>query len=251
MKMQTALNLNDSSVTPATVEKAPALSPVMAQYVHLKKEYPDSLLFFRLGDFYELFFEDAVTAAKALDIVLTKRGRNDGADIPMCGVPAHAYESYLAKLINKGFKVAICEQMEDPETAKKRGAKGPLKRDVVRVVTAGTLTEDSLLESRQHNFLLALSPLTQQQIGVAYIDLSTGMFVVENTDIKGIPATLARLNPAEIVIPDRLIQEPTLYEHLAFWKKKLSPLPQARFDLENGRRRLQEAYQVRLFIYFG
>lgn len=250
--MQIPLNLTvKQEQSPLAVEPSPPLSPVMAQYAALKIEYPDSLLFFRLGDFYELFFDDAVTAARELDIVLTKRGRTEGQAIPMCGVPAHAYESYLAKLITKGFKVAICEQVETPEDAKKRGAKGPLKRDVVRVVTPGTLTEDSLLESRQNNFLLAVSPVTNSQIGVAYIDLSTGLFVVETTDLKNLPATLSRLQPVEIVIPDLLIQEPSLYEQLNLWKRKLSPLPQARFNLENGRRRLEDAYGVKTLDAFG
>ncbi|MBW8308384.1 MAG: DNA mismatch repair protein MutS [Candidatus Paracaedibacteraceae bacterium] len=227
------------------------LSPVMAQYLEMKKEYSDALLFFRLGDFYELFFEDAVTAAKALDIVLTRRGKNEGNDIPMCGVPAHAYESYLARLIQKGFKVAICEQLEDPASAKKRGAKGPLKRDVVRVVTPGTITEENMLEARQSNFLIAVSPVTNQHIGIAIIELSTGAFLVEQTDLTGLPGVLSRLNPAEIIIPDRLITEPSLYDHLNQWKRKLSPLPLARFDHENGKLRLENAYQVKTIDAFG
>lgn len=227
------------------------LSPVMAQYLQLKEEYPDALLFFRMGDFYELFFNDAIIAAKELDIVLTKRGKNEGEDIAMCGVPAHAYESYLARLINRGHKVAVCEQLEDPETAKKRGSKGPLKRDVVRVVTPGTLTEDSLLDSRQHNFLMAFSPPTKGEIGVAIIDLSTGTFLIETTDLDGLPGVLARLNPAEIVFPDRLMMEPSLYDHLTPWKKKITPLPQARFDYENGKERLQNCYDVKTLDAFG
>ncbi len=238
-------------IDPKPQEKTVKLTPVMAQYQDLKQEYPDALLFFRLGDFYELFFEDAVTAAKALDIVLTKRGKNEGEDIPMCGVPAHAYDSYLGRLIQKGFKVAVCEQMEDPAEAKKRGAKGPLKRDVVRVVTPGTITEENLLEARQSNFLITVSPVTNHQIGIACIDLSTGAFLVEATDMAGLPGVLSRLNPAEIIIPDRLIMEPALYEHLAQWKKKLSPLPLARFDLENGRLRLEHAYKVKTIDAFG
>lgn len=231
------------------------LSPVMAQYWQIKKENPESLLFFRMGDFYELFFEDAVVASEDLGIALTKRGKKDGQDIPMCGVPAHTYEAYLAKLIQKGHKVAICEQTEDPETAKKRGNKGPLNRDVVRVVTAGTLTEEGLLMARRNNFLLAFSPPTKHLkstvIGVAMIDVSTGSFLVEETDIAGIPSVLARLEPAEIIIPDRLLEDPALYEHLAQRKRQLSPLPQARFDLDNGRKRLQEVYNVHSLDGFG
>lgn len=227
------------------------LTPVMLQYLDLKDAYPDCLLFFRMGDFYELFFDDAIIAAKDLDIVLTKRGKSEGDDIAMCGVPFHAYEAYLSRLIQKGHKVAICEQMEDPETAKKRGSKGPLLRDVVRVVTPGTLTEESLLESRQNNFLIALSPQTGADIGVAVIDLSTGMFLIEKTDMKDLPSVLSRLNPAEIVIPDRLMVDPALYDHLSQWKRKLTPLPQTRFDAENGRIRLQETYSVATLDAFG
>ena len=227
------------------------MTPVMAQYWDMKQQYPDCLLFFRMGDFYELFFEDAGLAAKALDIALTKRGKHEGEEIPMCGVPAHTYETYLSRLIQKGFKVAICEQMEDPQAARKRGAKGPLRRDVVRVVTAGTLTEEGLLEARQNNFLVALSPLIKGRIGTGAIDLSTGVFLIEETTLAGLASVLARLDPAEIVLPDRLLEEPDLYETFGTVRKKLSPLPQARFDGDNSRRRLEQVYQVRTLEAFG
>ena len=122
------------------------ISPGMAQYLEIKSQYPDYLLFYRVGDFYELYFDDAILASKALSIILTKRGKNKGKDIPMCGVPFHAYDSYLPKLIKAGFKVAICEQTEDPAEARKRGYKALVKREVVRLVTSGTLTEDNLLD---------------------------------------------------------------------------------------------------------
>ncbi len=125
-----------------------AATPMMAQYLEIKAAHPDYLLFYRMGDFYELFFDDAAKAAAALDIALTKRGKHLGDDIPMCGVPVHAAEAYLEKLIRKGFRVAVCEQMEDPAEAKKRGAKSLVKREVIRLVTPGTLTEDSLLDAR-------------------------------------------------------------------------------------------------------
>lgn len=259
MPMQPALNLNLKEKSQEELElpkpqKSPMpanLTPVMAQYWQLKEEYSDSLLFFRLGDFYELFFDDAVIAARDMDIILTKRGKNEGDDIPMCGVPAHAYETYLARLIQKGHKVAICEQVEDPESAKKRGSKGPLKREVVRVVTPGTLVEENLLSSKQNNFLAAISPVTKSDIGVAVIDLSTGTFFIESTDLKHLPSVLSRLNPVEIVLPDKLLQEPALFEHLNQWKKKLSPLPLARFDRENCRKRLEEVYVVKTLDAFG
>ncbi|MGV8949063.1 MAG: DNA mismatch repair protein MutS [Candidatus Paracaedibacter sp.] len=252
---QPLLNFGDPHVlenSSAEKAKVPAgMSPVMAQYWEVKQQYPTCLLFFRMGDFYEMFFEDAVLGAKALDIALTKRGKQEGEEIPMCGVPAHTYEIYLARLIQKGFKVAVCEQMEDPQAAKKRGAKGPLRRDVVRVVTAGTLTEEGLLDARQNNFLIALSPVTHQKIGVGAIDLSTGVFLIEETTPGGLASLLARLNPAEIVVPDRLLEEQALFETFGAWKRKLSPLPQARFDEENSRRRLEQVYHVQTLEAFG
>ena len=133
-----------------------SVTPMMAQYLEIKAQHADALLFYRMGDFYEMFFDDAVAAASALDIALTKRGQHLGEDIAMCGVPAHSAESYLLTLIRKGFRVAICEQMEDPAEAKKRGgSKAVVRREVVRLVTPGTLTEDTLLEARRHNYLAA------------------------------------------------------------------------------------------------
>ena len=150
-----------------------SISPGMVQYLEIKKSYPDYLLFYRMGDFYELFFDDAKKASAALDITLTKRGQIKGENVPMCGVPFHAYEAYMARLIKAGYKVAICEQMENPEDAKKRGSKSVVKRDVIRLVTPGTLTEDSLLDARKNNYLLCLSRAVNAY-GAAWIDLSTG-----------------------------------------------------------------------------
>ena len=160
-----------------------AMTPMMAQYFQIKNAHKDYLLFYRMGDFYELFFDDAVVASKALDIALTKRGKHENADIPMCGVPFHAYESYLAKLIRQGYKVAICEQVEDPKEAKKRGAKSVVKREVIRLVTAGTLTEDHLLDSKRNNFLLSVSKLNDV-MGIAWVDVSTGDFYTQDIKLK-------------------------------------------------------------------
>ncbi len=135
----------------------PTVTPMMAQYLEIKSEYPDALLFYRMGDFYEMFFDDAEAAAAALDIALTKRGKHLGQDIPMCGVPVHAAVGYFQTLIRKGFRVAVCEQMEDPKEAKKRGSKAVVRREVVRLVTPGTLTEDTLLNARRNNFLAAFA----------------------------------------------------------------------------------------------
>jgi len=175
-------------------------SPVMLQYHEIKRAHPGCLLFFRMGDFYELFFEDAVAAAPALDIALTKRGRHNGADIPMCGVPVHTAEAYLARLIRAGFKVAICDQTEDPAAARRRGNKGPVRRAVVRVVTAGTLTEDGLLDARRHNYLAGIAE-AGGEMGLAWLDLSTGAFALTPTSETALAGELARLMPGEIVVP--------------------------------------------------
>ena len=136
----------DARAGPPPPLPAEPATPAMAQYLELKRQHADCLLFYRMGDFYEIFFEDAAKAAAALDIQLTKRGRHEGGDIPMCGVPVHAAETYLARLIRQGFRVAVCEQMEDPAQAKKRGSKATIRRAVVRIVTPGTITEDELLD---------------------------------------------------------------------------------------------------------
>jgi DNA mismatch repair protein MutS len=227
----------------------PSTSPVMAQYQEIKRANPGCLLFFRMGDFFELFFEDAVAAAQALDIALTKRGRHEGADIPMCGVPVHTAEAYLARLIRAGFKVAICDQIEDPAEARRRGAK-MLRRAVVRVVTAGTLTEEGLLDARQNNYLAGLAE-AGGEIGLAWLDLSTGAFALAPTSEGALAGDLARLAPGEILLPERLLTRPALFELLADWKPALTPLPNPRFESEAGRRRLQEFYKVEALDSFG
>lgn len=239
-----------------TEAKAPALTPMMAQYLETKKAYPDYLLFYRMGDFYEMFFDDAVAASKALDIALTKRGKLEGADVPMCGVPFHAYETYLSRLIKHGFKVAICEQMEDPKEAKKRGAKSVVKRDVIRLVTAGTLTEENLLDSRRNNFLLSLAK-TGDMLGVSWLDLSTGDFFLEEIGLKNkseavvVSSLLSRLSPVEILVSDRYLQSPKLFEMFNEYRKKLSVLPEAHFNFENARRNLLNLFKVETLDAYG
>jgi DNA mismatch repair protein MutS len=226
-----------------------AASPVMAQYLEIKESNPGCLLFFRMGDFFELFFDDAVAAAQALDIALTKRGRHDGADIPMCGVPVHTAEAYLARLIRAGFKVAICDQMEDPADAKRRGAK-MLRRAVTRVVTAGTLTEEGLLDARRHNYLAGVAE-AGGEMGFAWLDLSTGAFALAPTSETALAGDLARLMPGEILLPERMLARPRLFELFAEWKPALTPLPNARFESETSRRRLQNHYGVGALEGFG
>ncbi|MGQ0674821.1 MAG: DNA mismatch repair protein MutS [Rhodospirillales bacterium] len=222
----------------------------MAQYLELKRQYPECLLFYRMGDFYELFFDDAVKAAGALDIALTKRGQHRGQDIPMAGVPVHAHEAYLLKLIRRGFKVAVCEQLEDPAEARKRGGKAVVKRDVVRLVTPGTITEDSLLDARRHNFLAALAE-AERRLALAWLDMSTGQFTVQSVPASGLAAALERVQPGELLLSDRLIERPELFETLGQWKQRLSPLPAQRFDSDNARRRLQALYRVAALDAFG
>src|SRR5215471_6569161 len=234
---------------PPMNEHPPAASPVMAQYLEIKRANPGCLLFFRMGDFFELFFDDAVAAAQALDIALTKRGRHDGAEIPMCGVPAHTAETYLARLIRAGFKVAICDQMEDPADAKRRGAK-MLRRAVTRVVTAGTLTEEGLLDARRHNYLAGIAE-AGGELGLAWLDLSTGAFALAPTSEGVLAGDLARLAPGEILLPERLLARPALFELFAEWKSALTPLPNPRFDSEVGRRRLESFYGVKALDGFG
>ncbi len=223
---------------------------MMAQYHAIKEQHPDGLLFYRMGDFYELFFDDAVKAAAALDITLTKRGQHEGQDIPMAGVPVHTAEAYLARLIRAGFRVAICEQTEDPAAAKKRGGKSVVAREVVRVVTPGTLTEDELLESRAHNYLAALAE-AGGGLALAWLDVSTGDFQVQELAPGALPAALARLSPGEILLPEKLLQREALWETFQSWKDRLSPLPTTRFDSANAEARLEELYGVKALDAFG
>ncbi len=222
----------------------------MAQYLALKAQYPDCLLFFRLGDFYELFFEDAVKASKALDIALTRRGQHQGQDIPMCGVPAHSHENYLARLIRQGFRVALSEQTEDPAEAKKRGGKSIVARDVVRIVTPGTVTEDSLLDARAANYLASLVA-AGDDLALAWIDLASGQPYAEAVSAAELGGVLARLDAAEILVADKLLERTDLFEVFAGIRDRLTVQPASRFDSDNARRRLQSLYKVSELSSFG
>jgi DNA mismatch repair protein MutS len=238
---------NEKEMPPA---KEGTVTPMMVQFMAIKQEHPEGLLFYRMGDFYELFFDDAVQAAEALDITLTKRGKHLGEDIPMCGVPVHSHESYLQRLIRKGFKVCVCEQSEDPAEAKKRGNKSVVRRDVVRVVTPGTLTEDTLLDARRHNYLAACAE-ARGGLGLAWIDVSTGDFHTQPLDTATLAAALTRIAPGELLVSDKLIQKPELFDVFGAWSDKLSPLPAARFDSSNGRSRLEALFDVTSLEGFG
>ena len=185
---------------------AEGATPVMAQFFAAKARDPAALVFFRMGDFYELFFDDAVRAAETLGITLTYRGQHQGRDIPMAGVPVHAADAYLAKLIRGGFRVAVCEQMEDPKVARKRGAKSVVRREVVRVVTPGTLTEDALLDARGANRLAAVA-VRGGSAAVASVELSTGEVEVCAVAREALAPTLGALRPSELLVPDRLFAD--------------------------------------------
>ena len=199
---------------PAAADEAGRVTPMMEQYIEIKAANPDCLLFYRMGDFYELFFDDAEVASRALGIVLTKRGKHLGADIPMCGVPVERADEYLHRLIALGHRVAVCEQLEDPAQARKRGGKSVVRRDVIRLVTPGTLTEDSLLDARRNNYLAALArsraSAGEDRFALAWIDISTGEFRVAESDRAGLAAAVARIEPGEIIVSDALYADAEL-----------------------------------------
>ncbi|MBL9052554.1 MAG: DNA mismatch repair protein MutS, partial [Tabrizicola sp.] len=220
---------------------------MMAQYLEIKSQNPGALLFYRMGDFYEMFFDDAVAASAALDIALTKRGFHLGEPIAMCGVPVHAAEGYLLTLIRKGFRVAIAEQLEDPAEAKKRGSRSVVKRDVVRLVTPGTLTEDSLLEARRHNFLAAFSEV-RDQAAIAWADISTGEFRVMSSSLTRLSPDLARIAPRELLLNEAREREisDTLVEGTT-----ITPLSRGSFDSTSAEKRLCETFGVASLDAFG
>lgn len=221
---------------------------MMAQFLEIKAEHKDALLFYRMGDFYELFFDDAVAAAEALDIALTKRGKHLGEDIAMCGVPVHSSEGYLLTLIRKGFRVAVCEQLESPAEAKKRGSKSVVKRGVVRLVTPGTLTEDSLLDARRHNFLAALSEV-RNDAAIAWVDISTGELRVTPTAANRFSPELARLAPSEVLISEAKYTD--LSDLVTDMGASLTPLAPSSFDSQSAETRLKSLWEVKSLDAFG
>ncbi|MBV8289913.1 MAG: DNA mismatch repair protein MutS [Hyphomicrobiales bacterium] len=241
--------------TGPSAEGAARATPVMEQYIEIKAANPDCLLFYRMGDFYELFFEDAEIAARALGIVLTKRGKHLGRDIPMCGVPVHRADEYLHRLIALGHRVAVCEQLEDPAEAKKRGGKSVVRRDVIRVVTPGTLTEDTLLEARRNNYLLAIarargSASEESRFALAWIDISTGEFRIAECDRAGLAAEIARLEPGEIIVSDALYGDAALAPYLRSLPA-VTPLARDVFDGATAERRLATYFGLSTTESFG
>src|SRR5262252_1302937 len=232
------------------------ITPLMEQYAEIKAANPGCLLFYRMGDFYELFFDDAEAASRALGIVLTKRGKHRGQDIPMCGVPVHRADEYLHRLIAQGFRVAVCEQTEDPAEAKKRGAKSVVQRNVIRLITAGTLTEDSLLDAKRNNYLVAIARAKRSMedadsaFALAYLDMSTGEFRISTCDRSGLPAEMARLEPGETIVSDTLYEDTELKP---LWGLLPAVTPVARdvFDGASAERRLAAYFAVATVEVFG
>src|SRR5215469_5494037 len=234
----------DATPSRASADSSPASPPgddqrvtqLMEQYVEIKAANPGCLLFYRMGDFYELFFDDAEVASRALGIVLTKRGKHRGQDIPMCGVPIHRADEYLHRLIAQGHRVAVCEQTEDPAEARKRGPKTVVERRVIRLVTAGTLTEDSLLDAKRNNYLVAIARAKRTSndadsaFALAYLDISTGEFRISACDRSGLPAEIARLEPGEIIVSDALYDDA---EMAPLWRSLPAVTPLAR-DVFDG-----------------
>jgi DNA mismatch repair protein MutS len=235
-----------SSITTSGSAKVKSPTPMIAQYMQVKESHPDSLLFYRMGDFYEMFFEDAEIGAAALGITLTKRGKSDGDDIPMCGVPVHSVDGYLARLIGAGHRVAICEQVEDPATQKQRGGKGPLKREVIRILTPGTLTEDDLLPPRAHNYLAALGH-AGDRVALAWADMSTGDVAVQEVAPDRLEGLLAMLAPAELVVPAGA----DIPDGIAALGPCLTEQAPSLFDSASGTRALCAYYGVASLDGFG
>ncbi|MEN0041798.1 MAG: DNA mismatch repair protein MutS, partial [Pseudomonadota bacterium] len=232
-----------------------APTPMMAQYIEIKAANPDSLLFYRMGDFYELFFADAEIAARALGIALTKRGKHLGDDIPMCGVPVHSADDYLQKLIALGHRVAVCEQLEDPAEAKKRGSKAVVKRDVVRLVTPGTITEDVLLETGASHWLAALARVRGgekgDEWGLAAVDLSTGEFLIGASETGRLAADLARLTPKELILPEGLTADEDVAHALEGQSFAVQPQPASMFESQRAAKTLQDFFMVSTLDGFG
>ncbi|MGD9480032.1 DNA mismatch repair protein MutS [Shinella sp. G-2] len=238
----------------ASDESRASATPMMEQYIEIKAANPDSMLFYRMGDFYELFFQDAVDASRALGITLTKRGQHMGLDIPMCGVPVHAADDYLQKLISVGFRVAVCEQVEDPAEAKKRGSKSVVRRDVVRLVTPGTLTEEKLLSPSDANYLMAVARIrggAEPAMALAWIDISTGIFRLSETAQGQLLADILRIDPRELIVPDTLFHDPDFRPVLDVIGRVAVPQPAVLFDSATAEGRIARYFGVSTLDGFG
>src|SRR6204780_211061 len=241
-------------VTPKAGDEVARITPMMEQYIEIKAANPDCLLFYRMGDFYELFFDDAEVASRALGIVLTKRGKHLGRDIPMCGVPIERADEYLHRLIARGHRVAVCEQLEDPAEARKRGAKSVVRPDVGRLGPSGTLPEDSLLHARRNNFLLAIArsrtSATEDRFALAWIDISTSEFNVAECDRIALAAAIARIEPGGIIVADAVFSDVELAPYLRSLPA-VTPLTRDVFDGATAERRLASFFGVATTASFG
>ncbi|OPB32492.1 DNA mismatch repair protein MutS [Bartonella sp. AR 15-3] len=232
---------NDSLQLPTIPPNAQQerLTPMMEQYIEIKAVNSDSLLFYRMGDFYELFFNDATEAAQALGITLTTRGKHLGKDIPMCGVPVHSADDYLQKLIACGYRVAVCEQIEDPAEAKKRGSKSVVQRDVVRLITPGTITEEKLLDPARANYLMTLARTitsSKEEYALSWIDISTGIFRVTESRQENLLTDIMRVDPQEIIVADSLFHDKSQKALFNVLDQIISPQPENLFDTTTAER---------------
>ena len=224
------------------------ITPLMEQYIEIKRDYSDVLLFFRMGDFYELFFDDAYLASDILNITLTKRGKLKGKDIPMCGVPHHSSDRYIEILIKKGINVAICEQTETPEDAKKRGYKSIVNRAVVRVITPGTILEDNLIGAKTNNFLMSINDL-RGDISISWADISTGKVITSSTSSDKVSSYIARINPSEVLVSNSYYEKTKI--NLSKKDTKLTILSDSSFNSINSKNKLYRHYGVRSLSSFG
>ena len=262
MAASAAAPIEPVQVAPLPSAPPAEASPSMAQFLEIKAANPDCLLWYRMGDFYELFFDDAVTASAALGIVLTKRGKHQGQDIPMCGVPIHRADEYLQRLIRAGHRVAVAEQLEDPAEARRRGSKAVVRRDVVRLVTPGTLTEDALLDAKARNYLTALflggsaggaggKVPAEATLALASLDISTGEFEVGEVKGADLPGELTRLSPSEVILSDALFGDAWLKRWIELSGAAATPVPTAYFDSLAGEAALKQQLKVAELGGFG
>ena len=256
MNDRTLIRTDDAhAVAPPPALSADGATPMMEQFIEIKSANPDSLLFYRMGDFYELFFHDAEVASRALGITLTKRGKHQGEDIPMCGVPVHAADDYLQKLIALGHRVAVCEQIEDPAEARKRGAKSVVRRDVVRLVTPGTITEERILAPSEANFLMSLGRVragpTGNDYALAWIDISTGVFRVAESTAERLLADILRVEPRELILPEPIFHDPELKPVFDVLGRIAVPQPAALFDSATAEARISRFFEVATAEGFG
>ena len=253
MNDETPIRRKTEGATPAPLSAVGA-TPMMEQYIEIKAANPDSLLFYRMGDFYELFFHDAEVASRTLGIALTKRGKHQGEDIPMCGVPVHAADDYLQKLIAAGHRVAVCEQTEDPAEAKKRGSKSVVRRDVVRLVTPGTITEEKILAPAEANTLMALARVKGTDDGgcaLAWIDISTGAFRVMQSAADRLLSDILRVDPRELILADAVFADPELRPVFDSLGRIAVPQPAPMFDSALAESRIARFYDVATTEGFG